>query len=287
MFIRYMNIVMGGRTGPLIITEMDAPTTELRSDHKDRINRDGLFVSREWLGKASWRFTVATNGESLVDSLALAGQLEAAWKDQEVRSRTTPASLDYSHDGKTWYRILGRPGRFTSFVPDVHAKLGVGVLDLEWVQTDPRHFSTKKSVTRIEAVPASIGGIVAPLVSPISTTATGAPRVGRLVNDGDQEAPLTVKFYGPSTNPTIRNEKGYEISYHGTLAYDRSVTIDPLNHSVRMNNGTHVPGRLSRRTRLSSLVVPVGASDWTYVAEDQTGTSRAELVFSEAYSHMK
>lgn len=287
MYIRYEGITLGGRTGPLIISDFDAPTTDLRSSFTDRINRDGVMVSREWLGKASWQFTISTNGDSLREALDTAGALESVWKRPSVRNSTAPAVLEYSYDGENWYRILGRPGRFTSLKPDVHATLGVGVLDIEFVQTDPRHFASTEASTRINAVPASIGGIVAPVISPITTVASGGARAGRIINSGDLPAPVTVTFYGPSTNPKVRTSEGYEIAYNGTLAHDRSVTIDPLNHSVTMDNGVQVPGRLSRRTRLSSLTVPPGSSDWFYEATDATGSSYVELSYRDSYSHMR
>lgn len=267
------------------MTDLSAPTTDLRQRFTDRLNADGSMVSKDYLGTASWQMTVRTNRYNLEDALESASLLESAWKDPEVRASTSPVPLDYSNDGgSTWYRIYGKPGQFTGAVPDVLTKLGVATVDLEFIQTDPRHYTAAEDMTTIYTAAASVGGIMSPIVSPITTVASGAPKSGYVDNTGNLPAPLTVTFYGPSTNPKILTEGKTVVEYKGTLAYDQTVTIDPLQGSVSLNNGVSVAGRLGRMTRLSRLTVPSGRSSWTYSATDLTGSSKAELRWRGAHT---
>lgn len=291
MFIRYQNIVIGGNSGPLIITNFDPPTLEVKNNYKDRPAADGQMVSRDTLTKAVWGFSIATNGANLAEALELASELQSAWQNEKVRTSAYHTILEYSHDGEKWYRIYGRPGRFTSITPDVHATLGVGRIEMEFIQTDPRTFSSQDRLIRINAVQAIQGGIQVPIVTPITTASSGGARTGRVVNNGEVAAPLIVTFHGPCTNPTIRSD-GYELTYKGTLRYDQTVSINPVFQSVELKTGNQaygvqVPGRLNRRARLSDLTSPPGYSDWTYSAIDETGTSYAELLTRDAYGAFK
>lgn len=292
MYLKYRGLKFGGRSGNLIVTDFKAPTLEIKNSYRDRVSRDGQMVSRDTLTKATWQFSISTNGANLQDALDAAASLQSKWQDKNMRESSYASVLEYSHDGETWWKIYGRPGRFTSLEPDVHAQLGVGKIEMEFVQTDPQTYSSSETLTVINAVQAVQGGITAPILAPITTVHVGGERVGRITNRGNIGAPLVVTFYGPSTNPTIRNDDGFELTYNGTLAYDQYVRIDPLKHEVRLITGTQtvgsmVPGRLSRRTRLSDLVVQPGDSEWYYTALDDTGTSRVELSSRDAYNTFK
>lgn len=292
MFLRFKGLEFGGDSGDLIITNFSAPTLEIKNNYKDRANEDGMMVSKDYFTKAVWGFSLATNGANLQDALDMAGELQSRWQDKGGRMSAFPTILEYSHNGEDWRRVYGRPGKFTSLEPNVHATLGVGRIDMEFIQTVPYTFSSEDRAVTINAVPAVQGGITSPVTAPITTVSSGGERAGRVENYGNVTAPLIVRFYGPSTNPTIRNNYGYELTYNGTLAYDQVVEINPVYHSVDLRTGgqtygTQVPGRLSRRTRIRDLVTPPGSSDWYYEAVDDSGTSRAELITRDAYNTFK
>ena len=292
MYLRYRGLTFGGNSGALIITDFKAPTLEIQNDYSNKTSLDGVMVTQDALTKASWQFSLATNGRNLDDALSVASDLQGRWQDKVIRSSAFPTILQYSHDNVRWYRIYGRPGRFTSIEPNVYAKLGVGRIEMEFIQTNPYTYSSEDRSITINAVPAIQGGITAPIVTPITTSGSGGERAGRVINNGNVNAPMILKFYGPSTNPTIRGDNGFVLTYKGTLAYDQTVTIDPVQHEVRLNTannypGVQVPGRLSRRTRLAGLTTPPGTSEWFYTALDDTGTSRAELITRDAYNSFK
>ena len=292
MYLKFNGVIFGGNDLPLIITDISFPTFEVQNDFNNQVSGEGVTTSKDYLRKGVWTISVATNGANLSDSMRLAGQLQAAWHDSKIRNSAFPTILQYSHDNVKWYRVYGRVGKFSTLTPDVHAKLGVGRIEMEFIQTKPYTYSSEDRSIMINAVPAIQGGITAPIVTPITTSGSGGERAGRVINNGNVNAPMILKFYGPSTNPTIRGDNGFVLTYKDTLAYDQTVTIDPVQHEVRLNTGNNypgvqVPGRLSRRTRLAGLTTPPGSSEWFYTALDDTGTSRAELITRDAYNSFK
>jgi hypothetical protein len=288
MLFRYRGLDFGAETSTLISTGTTPPTMSLRTDYTERLQRDGVTVGRDYLGSASWAITLATNAGDLAGALGAAADLEERWKAEAVRSSTAPAALDYSTDlGDTWHRVYGRPGLFTGFSPNARAMQGSGQITLEWVQTDPSHYSAAEHQATIVAQASVVGGIVAPLVAPITTVATGGERAGVLQNDGDRPSPARVRFYGPSTDPIIRTDRGTIIAYKGTLAYDQWVELNAWDATVKLNNGASVAGRLDRRTVVSKMAVPAGRSEWAYAATDLSGTSRAVIYWRDAHTSLQ
>lgn len=288
MLFRYRGVLFGYPDGELLVSSVVVPTLEVRSDYKDRIGRDGVNPSRDYLGSGAWQIAVSTNGDSLADTTAFAGRLESAWKAPAGRGNSAPQPLDYSNDeGATWSRVYGRPGKFAPHDAGLLSHLGGGAFDLEFVQTDPNHYSAAERQAIIDGSASNVGGLIAPLVAPITTVSTGQARAGVLQNDGDLASPARVRFYGPSTNPMLTTEKGYTIGYVGALAYDQWVELNAWDSTVKLNSGASVAGRMDRRTRISRLSVPPGRSEWVYKATDVSGTSRAVIYWRDSSSFLR
>ena len=288
MHLRIGGVTMGGRSGPLIITDFTRPVTEKRGEFTDRLHGHGQESSRQWLGGRTWSWTLATNGHSLEESVEMAESVEKVWLDRAYMGATDPVPLEYSlDDGRTWSRVYGRMGRVTSMTPDVRAMQGVGLLDLEFLQTDPRHFSSELHRTEITATQAEVGGWVFPLEFPITTVHTGQARAGSLFNGGDLPAPVTVTFYGPFSQASVTTGTGYRLTYTGPVAWDQYVVVDPVAQTVLLNGKRSVPGRLGVHSRLGDLTVPPGHSEWLFQATDLTGTARAALAWRDSYTSMQ
>ncbi|WP_291280006.1 hypothetical protein [Galactobacter sp.] len=205
-----------------------------------------------------------------------------------MRDSTTAAPLDYSFDGVAWQRVYGRPAAFAGITPDFVASLGLGLLDLQFTQLDPRHYSAAEHQAVIPVAPASYGGIIAPLVAPITTVASGVPRAGSIDNAGDLPSPARVVFKGPCRNPVLTTDAGYKIGYVGSIAYDQTVTLSAWDSTViKSPPRASVAGDLDRRTRLSRLVVPAGHSEWYFEATDQTGTATATVYWRDSFTAMQ
>lgn len=284
MLARYKGVEFGGLRGNLIISGFDPSAPEIRSNNHPKPFGDGALAGRDYLGEASWTFELTTNERDEVGALAAAGALVSAWRDPKVRLKpNVTVPLSYMVAGR-WRRVYGRPGQITDPVSDVHATLGVGKIVASFRVLDPNFYDDAETKVRLTIVPESSGGIITPLVTPISTRMNNGRRAGLVENLGDVASPLTVTFHGPARNPKIKAAAGWEVGITGTLAYDQSVTVDARAGTVTRNDGASVPGWLTRATQLSKAVIPAGKSDLTFTAIDSTGTAAVDLAWRNSYS---
>ena len=291
LLLRYAGIVMSAsRNHDLLVTELEMPTTEIRDNSTLRYGRDGASSGPEWLGESYWTWTVATNVHSLPEAMALSSRLEAAWKDPKVRASHQHVPLEYSHDnGATWFRVYGRPGRFTPFVPGTRAMGGVGYMTLEFVQRDPLHYSSAEAMTRIGVVAASSESAWHfPLRFPLTGVSSGEPKAGLVTNHGDSPAPARVVFNGPGSGFRVWGDN-FEAGYSGSLAHDQTLTLDGMERTcIRRTGGARARHVIpTRRTRLGNFVIPTGTTNLWFEATDPTGISHVDIYWRNSFASMQ
>ena len=284
MMFRYREVEFGGRSGSLIVTGFTPGAKEIWGGDRARPNRDGTLAGRTFLGSAIWAFDLSTNQRDLTGALTTAGTLQAAWEDPAVRlAPLVLVPLQYEMDGR-WRRVYGRPDAFTGPKADVLAKQGVGRVTCDFKVHDPLHYDDTESTLTLTIVPASTGGLVAPLIAPLTTVGSGAPRAGFVTNTGDAPTPLKVTFNGPVIDPWVRSPAGLEVGLTGSLAFDEWITVDPLAGTVTRQDGQPANGRLTRRTFLSGTLLQPGVTELTFGGTDLTGTATATLSWRNAYT---
>jgi len=284
MMFKFRGVEFGGSVGSLIVTGFNPGAAEVRGTDQPRSRRDGSVVGQDFLGNSTWAFDISTNRDDLSGALATAAGLEAAWKDPTVRlAENAAAPLSYELGGR-WRRVYGRPGQFVGVSGDVLANQGAAKLVCDFRVTDPLHYDDDDTSVTLTIVPATVGGWTTPFVFPLSTVRSSAPRAGNVTNAGDAPTALKVKFQGPVTDPWVRSSSGLEVGLIGTLAYDQSVTVDPLSGAVTRENGSSAAGLLTRKTRLSSTLLQPGTTVLSFGGTDQTGTATATLSWRNAYT---
>lgn len=282
MIFNFRGVEFGGQFGNLIVEDFTAGAFGLRSNDNPRPQADGLIPGRDYLGEAVWAFDLKTNRRTLGEALETAAALEAEWKAEEVRlqpNRKFPIS--YNLDGR-WRRVYGRPGSFAGPRGDIRARQGAASVVADFRVMDHLYYDEDETSIRLTIIPPSTGGLTAPLTAPLTGTGSGTPRAGFVTNEGNAATPLKATFNGPVTDPWVRAAAGWEIGLIGTLAYDVSVTVDPLEGSVLRNDGAPVSGMLSRATRLSRARLPKGQSELTFGGIDLTGTATVDLSWRNA-----
>lgn len=283
MMFRYQGVEFGGASD-LIVRSFDPGQIELRYVDTPRPLKDGLIVGRDFLGGTTWAFDIVTDAESLGGALAASAALERAWKDPVVRAQANrPSPLSYELGGR-WRRVYGRPGPYAGPNGDVLTVQGGARIVCDFRVTDPRHYDETEQHVHLAIVPATTGGLEAPLVAPLATVRSGEPRAGLVRNTGDAAAPLRVTFNGPVQDPWVRAAAGWEIGLLGTLAYDEQVTVDALLGTVERSDGQPAPGMLTRATRLTNSVLPPGDSELTFGGTDPTGTASVDLYWRNAHT---
>lgn len=267
----------------LMVREFEPGGVNISADDKPRGMRDGMTVGRDFLESRTWAWEISARGTDLTAVLAAGAVLERAWRPQQRLMPGISIPLSYLVDGR-WRRVYGRPRRFAGFPPDYIASGGVGHIACDFLVTDPLHYDDVESSVQLTIVPASTGGLMAPLVAPLSTVRSSSPRAGLVANAGDAPTPLKVTFKGPIANPWVRSPGGWEVGLTGSLAYDESITVDPLAGTVTRQDGTPANGRLTRKTRLSGTLLQPGVTELTFGGTDLTGTATAKLSWRNAYT---
>jgi len=240
----------------------------------------GRVMGRDSEDAPEWTFDLRVRrGGGTFDAL---GRLRAAWQ-----GHAEPGALSvlrYSLPGRV-RRVYGRPRRFT---PDADAVRhawhhGRAPVLASFQLADPRVFDDVARSVTLSVVPASVGGLEAPLVAPLSTVRSSAPRAGLVDAAGDAPAPVTVTFQGPITDPWVRGP-GWEVGLSGHIAYDQTVTVDALAATATLSpGGASVGGRLTRRTRLRDAVLRPGQQELTFGGSDQTGTATVTISWRDAW----
>lgn len=279
------DILVGGYlTGPdhpVFVTQLDIGA--VTTIHQDQLGPHGgnLRFGRDHQSPATWKLSFCVGeGVGAEEALAALADLEDAWRnavDATVPGETT--TLTYAAAGRV-RRVYGRPRNFT---PSVNESLDDGhvVATADFVLHGTGTFDEYPEQVELTHVPGNAGGLVSPLVSPLRTVA-GGTRQGQAVVGGRAPAPVTVEFFGPSSNPAIHAD-GWEIGLRTSLAYDQSVVIDARAGTVLRNDGASLGGYLTRETYLEDATLRPGHREISYTAADPTGTSRAVVSWRPAH----
>lgn len=269
----------GETFAPLMVREFRPGGVDVRDQDTDRPQRDGVIPGADLLGGRLWAWDISARGADLSEVLAASARLEGQWRDHARLLPGVSTPLSYLIDGR-WRRVYGRPGRYTGPTPDNIAISGIGRIVCDFRVTDPLHYDEDESSVRLTIVPATTGGLQTPFVFPLSTVRSSAPRAGIVTNGGDAATPLKVVFRGPITNPWVR-ATGLEVGLVGTLAYDQTVTVDPLAGTI---TGLPAGVNVTRKTRLTGTLLPPGVTELTFGGTDPTGTATATLAWRNAYT---
>lgn len=182
--------------------------------------------------------------------------------------------------------VYGRAGRISPPPPDtVLKRQGLVEIIAEFRVLDPHVYDVAGTGVTLSVLPRSLGGIIAPIVTPVTTTMTSGVEYRMLTVAGDAPAPLTVTFHGPALDPVI-TVGGAEVGIVGQLAYDEDIVVDGRTRSVTLINGTPAAHRLSRGSRLDLLKVDPGTHEISFSATDRTGTARVTVEATPAYYHL-
>ncbi|WP_140398443.1 hypothetical protein [Brachybacterium massiliense] len=182
----------------------------------------------------------------------------------------------------------GRAGRISPPATDSMLKRqGLVEIVAEFRVLDPFVYDTIPTGATISVVPRSLGGIIAPIVTPVTTTMTSGVEYRMLTVGGDAPAPLRVVFHGPARDPKV-TVGGVEVGVVGEVAYDENVIVDGRTRSVHLDDAAQTPAghRLSRGSRLDLLRVEPGTHEVAFTATDRTGTARATVEATPAYYHL-
>ncbi len=264
------------------VEHVDFGTAGVRDHDADQAREDGVRFGRDYRSGRTITFDahVLTAGSALgaIDTL------QAAWLADDIRlSPGAVTTLRWRRGGRS-RRIYGRPRKLA--VTTGRTLSGWAPFTAEFVTTDHLFYEDTEQSETVTIVPPQGGGVVSPVVSPV-TTVPVSTRQGDIGVAGTVPTWLTVQINGPITNPSIEVLGRWRASLNLTLASDEFVVIDPRPWSRRVMTrfGVNAAGAFTPDSpRLSQLRVPPGVSTVVLRGTDATGTASMTVTWRGAYT---
>lgn len=285
-------------TGYLTTTRPRHASATVRTSDTSRSYEDGIGFGRDLLDSKSVDFEIAvltdvgnlgledrptSAPQALRRNLDYLDRIEGVWHDERWRRNAQALAVLRTREGGRVSRAYGRPRRYEEVVGNLTTQgwtpitCGFVLKDARWY--DDLEKSTSTTLRRI-----SEGGVVAPVVAPVTTTAE-ARNVATAEVGGTQSTWLTVEFTGPVVEPSVQ-VGDLIIGLNGALAYDETVVIDPSPWArtvLRSTDGASLAGRLSGRTpSMDQMLLAPGTHAVTFRGRDDSATARVALRWRDA-----
>lgn len=278
-------IEVGGYTTgpdlPVFVTQLDVGALTPIVQDQQNPNGDNLFFGRDYVSPPVWKLAFCVGeGTGPGEALAALARLQRAWRTAvDMRVPGAVTTLSYGAAGRT-RRVYGRPRNFTPSVTE-NIEDGNVVATAEFALADTYHYANELSSLTVDLIPGNAGGLISPLLSPMTTVA-GGKRQGLIVVGGDAPTPVTVDFKGPVRNP-VASSTGWEIGLRASLAYDQTVTVNVREGTVLRNDGASLGGSLTRNTYLPEARLLPGNREIIFEGIDPTGTASCKVSWRSAF----
>lgn len=262
-------VIGGDKSRPVYAVGVDTGMVAHRDQDQLNPHGDDRYFGDDQLEGPTWTLELRT-GRNVTTQTALAalGAVTRAWR-AAPRGAGEESVLRYMVGGRTRL-VYGRPRNFT-FDPTLlysHGYLSVGA---QFVTADTLHYDDARKSLTVSLIPGDAGGLVSPLISPL-TTIKGGRRQGLIQVGGDAPTPLEITIQGPITNPVV-SSRGWVVGLTGSLAWDQSVTIDTRRRTVQRQDGADLSGWLTRATFLPEARLLPGTQEVVFNGTDATGTA--------------
>ena len=287
MLVSYGGVTVGETSEGMFLTEVELDLGDMRTGDAEWPIRHGSRPGVDYLESGTLTLTLCSSPGARDDAAANAAVSEfvRAWRLglREGPGRLAPLWVSVGGRSRVVY---GRPGRLAPPAPGSNAmKQGVAMLTAEFRVLDPFVYAAESEDVTVSVVPKTLGGIIAPVFTPITTTLTSDTSYRFITVGGDADATFAVTFHGPATDPTVI-VNGTEVGLVGSVAYDEDVTVDGRARTVELANGQPAASRLSRGTRIDRMTLPPGEHEIAFTATDRTGTATATVSVTPAFYHL-
>lgn len=287
MLVSYGGVTIGETSEDLFLTDVELDLGDMRTGDAEWPIRHGSRPGIDYLEAGSLTLTMCSSPNAQDDASANAAvsSFMRAWRLglREEPGRLAPLWVSVGGRSRVVY---GRPGRLAPPAPGSNAmKQGVAMLTAEFRILDPLVYAAEATETSVSVVPKTLGGIIAPVFTPIKTTLTSDTSYRFVTVEGDADAPFSVTFHGPATDPKV-TVNGTEVGLVGNVAYDEDVTVNGRARTVELADGQPAATRMSRGTRIDRMLLPPGEHEIAFTATDRTGTARATVSVTPAFYHL-
>lgn len=277
-------------TFPLSV-QVDIGSADLSDQDQPHPTSDGVIMGRDSLGGFDLNFDLTTlptfppGVKPWNAAMDLFSGFKSKWRADSIRRvpgvYATLLNLDRNR------LVYGRPRKIGQKM--ALARRGIVGYSAVFTTNDPNFYSGTEKIATITPVPASSGGLLGPLVSPL-TVVGSTLTVDAAVNDGDLGTWPVVEFSGPFNTASLELIQGATIVWKMVIPdkvhFDEVITVDtrPWSRSATIN-GRPANGRV-RGTQLEKCQLPVGTYQWRYKVTDRTGTAFARMKWRDAYASL-
>lgn len=215
------------------------------------------------------------------------GEFANAWGSAANRGPGEESVLEIGVHGRT-LRAYGRPRDFDADDTETFARRhseGTAVFDKfnGLFYGDPA--TGGGGQVTLSITPPQARGLVFPIVFPW-TTLSGGIRQGIVTNTGLRNTDdITITINGAINHPVVFGP-GWELDLDTNLKYDQSVVIDIRHKTITRNDGVRLAGSLSRKSRLTDVVVPPGQSEFGFRGVSLDSSATATIRWGSAHTSL-
>lgn len=281
-----------GRGTPFPVSSVDWGAQKMTVQDYARPRLDGIAFGRDTRQGSTITFDVGVlpmNGKDVFENLE---DLQRQWENAVSifngghKDRFTPgaaAELRYRRMGVERV-VYGRTRKFSPIVPSSTPEFCQAVAEFKQMDGNSYSYEVHKNIVSI--VPPSSGGLVSPLIGPL-TTLHYTSRPGRIFVAGGQPTWLRSIIHGPIRRPSIQITGEWNITLDLNLEAGEYVEIHPYPNErfVRKNGYLNVAGAFTTDSpTLTQMVVPPGDQEIILTGIDPTGTAYLEVFWRDRYS---
>lgn len=220
-------------------------------------------------------------------ALDLFGDFVAAWRADGIRN--SPGVYCELYNTARDRMVFGRPRKCSPKLDRLRKGLIQYVATFE--TNSPDWYSAVEHSTTIDVIPPSVGSIITPVETPVTTANQSAPSYGDVENAGNVNAWPIIEIYGPGSSIAVSLYSGvnriWTISVPTALKTGQVLVVDtqPWSRSAILNGTLPANGRI-RGTQLENCFIPPGVHEIRFDAVDPSGTSYAVIKWRDAYASM-
>lgn len=277
----------GGLFDTILLDSFDPGEAAWDTQDQESPFGQNVVFGRDTLRGPEWTLDAFTNGYDVDDSLDAVDNFAKAWRAVELKDQPGAYQILRYRIGNSTRRVYGRSRKFYH-LHDPRTYSGTAPISASFRLMSNHYYDDEHRETTMSIVPPSTGGLIAPLIAPLTSFGRGSSRGGVIADvGGSAPAPFHAYFQGPIDRPYLEDSEGrWKIQLNMSLASDQIIHI--ATHSgmfvVEDNFGRNWAGRLSPMTRINSARLYPGAMTLNFGGSDITGTASASVIWRPTYN---
>ncbi|MBM0201922.1 hypothetical protein JNW90_01465 [Micromonospora sp. STR1s_5] len=271
-------------SGVMLASEPQISAVEIITDDVPRPRADGRAVGVDFRGAGTVTFELLVLGDSEAQVRERHSVLSRVWRADRVRSVPgAVAALSTVVAGRP--RVgYGRPRRFAA--APKRPRQGVIPVVADFALVDDCWYDPTVEQTLVPLVPPPSGGLVTPLVTPL-TTVPAVVVPGHITVGGELPAWPVITLYGPVIDPVVQVTGLWSARLALTIPSGQAITVDtrPWRRTVLRGDGASFAGALTRSSvRLADASVPPGSYEIALRGQDVSGNAKVRFAWQKTYT---